>query len=48
MVTGNVIWDTVWWVVQLGRLLAKEYRKRTKVSLLRMEIGVDVQWHKGA
>ena len=34
--------DTVWRVVYLGRMLAKEYRKRAMVPLVRKEIGLYV------
>ncbi len=42
MISGNEIGDSVWEVVSLGRWFAKEYRKRAKVSLVRIEIVLDV------
>ena len=48
MASGNEVGDTVWEVVSLGRWLAKEYRKRAKVPLVRIEIVLKVQRHKGA
>ena len=48
MTSGNEVGDNVWEVVSLGRWFAKKYRKRAMVPLVRIEIVLDVQRHKGA
>ena len=48
MASGNGAGDSDWEVVSLGRWFAKKYRKRAMVPLVRIEIVLDVQRHKGA